>query len=60
MRAYPVEQLYDEMAFIACHFHWSRVELMSLEHAERRRWCEQISQVNRELNGGPPNPFELT
>ena len=59
MRGYPVDQLYKEMAFIAYHFHWPRAELMALEHAERRRWCEEISQINRTLNGAPANPFEV-
>ena len=59
MRAYPVHQLYEEMAFIAYHFHWPRTELLALEHGERRRWCEEISQINRTLNGTPPNPFEI-
>ena len=47
---YPVDQLYEEMAFIAFHFHWSRDELMALEHGERRRWCEEISSINRRFN----------
>jgi len=59
MTAYPVEQLYEEMAFIAYHFHWPHEELMSLEHAERRRWCGEISQINRRLNGGPRDLFDL-
>ncbi len=60
MRSYPLEQLYEEMAFIAYHFHWSVDDLMSLEHAERRRWCEEISSINRRLNGSSPNPFEVS
>jgi hypothetical protein len=59
MRAYPLDQLYEEMAFIAYHFHWARAELMGLEHWERRRWCEEISQINHQLNGAPSNPFEI-
>ena len=60
MRAYPVEQLYEEMAFIAYHFHWPRGELMALEHEERRRWCEEISRINRRLNGpAQDNPFDI-
>jgi hypothetical protein len=47
---YPLDQLYEEMAFIAFHFHWSRDELMGLEHGERRRWCEEISSINRRFN----------
>ncbi len=61
MRAYPLDQLYEEMAFIAFHFHWPATELMALEHSQRRRWCEEISQINRRLNGSAsaPNPFDL-
>jgi hypothetical protein len=47
------------MAFVAHHFHWSREELMGLEHAERRRWCREISAVNRRLDGVGPTPFDL-
>jgi len=46
------------MAFIAYHFHWDREELLLLEHAERRGWCQQISRINRDLDGAPANPFE--
>jgi len=60
MKAYPVSQLYEEMAFIAYHFHWSSAELLTLEHAERRRWCREISAINRELNGAGTNPFEVS
>jgi hypothetical protein len=59
VRAYPVDELYEEMAFIAYHFHWPRTELMTLEHGERRRWCEEISAINRQLSGTPSNPFEI-
>lgn len=57
--AYPRRHLYEEMAFIATHFHWSRDQLMALEHAERRRWCREISEVNRQLDGAPRNPFDI-
>lgn len=36
---------------------------MSLEHRERRRWCDEISKINRSLNEEgqekPPNPFDV-
>lgn len=59
MKAYPSAQLYEEMAFIAFHFHWPHAELMALEHRERRRWCREISAINRRLDERPerPNPF---
>jgi len=54
-----VKTLYEEMAFIAMHFHWSHVDLMRLEHRERRRWCAEISALNRARNGTPANPFDV-
>lgn len=48
--SYPERQLYEEVAFIAYHFHWSYAELMRMEHRERRRWCDEISKINARLN----------
>jgi hypothetical protein len=59
VKVYPLAQLYEEMAFIAFHFHWSHAELVALEHNERRRWCREISAINRRLNDQPPNPFDI-
>jgi hypothetical protein len=59
VRAYPVKGLYEEMAFIAMHLHWSHGDLMHLDHAERRRWCREISAINRALDGAPDNPFDV-
>ncbi len=49
---YPSQAIFEEVAFIAYHFHWSREEIMTMPHAERRRWVEQISDINRRLSGG--------
>jgi hypothetical protein len=59
MTAYPLKSLYEEMAFIAYHFHWPHGEIMHLEHRERRRWCREISAINRTMDGTPANPFDL-
>ena len=47
------------MAFIAYHFHWSHEELMNAEHGARRRWCEEISRINRKLGEEPENIFDI-
>ncbi|MEU4219138.1 DUF6760 family protein [Actinoplanes sp. NPDC026623] len=47
---HSLDQLYEEMAFIAFHFHWSLDDIMALDHAERRRWLTTISQLNQRLN----------
>ena len=56
LKAYPVKTLYEEMAFIAMHFHWSHGDLMRLEHRERRRWCAEISadQPRAQRHAGQP------
>jgi len=52
MTRYPLDQLYEEVAYIAQHFHWGREEILWIEHAERQRWVHEIAQINRRLNEG--------
>ncbi len=59
MMGYPVKSLFEEMAFIAHHFHWSHSDVMQLDHGERRRWCREISAINQRLNGTASNPFDV-
>ena len=59
MRGYPLRQLYEEMAFIAYHFHWPPAELAAMEHRERRRWCREISAINVKIDERPGNPIDL-
>ena len=49
-RGYPVDLVYDEVAFIAYHFHWNYNDIMSMDHAERRKWCKIISKMNAQMN----------
>jgi len=49
---YPTARLYEEMAFIAYHLHWSYMDIMNLEHSERIKWCKEISRINRKVNEG--------
>jgi hypothetical protein len=39
-----------EMSFISYYFHWGRDEVMGLDHAARRKWCEEISAINAEVS----------
>jgi hypothetical protein len=52
-----LDQLHQEVAFIAYYLHWSHEEIMGLEHRERRRWCEEISKINSKLSKAPDNVF---
>jgi hypothetical protein len=40
---YPVDRVYQEVAYLGQHVHWTLAELMSLDHAERQRWIEEIA-----------------
>lgn len=51
MEGYPLRQIYEEIAFIAYHFHWSHEEIVNMEHRERQRWVREISQINQNLSG---------
>lgn len=41
------------MAFISYYFHWSKEEVMNMEHAERLRWCREISGINEKTSPVP-------
>lgn len=51
MTGYPSDRLYEEVAFIAYHFHWPHDEIMAMEHRERMRWVDEISRINRQMSG---------
>ncbi|MGC8874301.1 MAG: DUF6760 family protein [Chloroflexia bacterium] len=51
MRGYPLGRLYEEVAYLAYHFHWPLREILELEHAERRRWIEQVARILGEAGG---------
>jgi hypothetical protein len=42
--------LFEEVAYIAYHFHWPYQEIIQMEHRDRRRWVEEIAKINRRLN----------
>ena len=49
--SYPLDDLFEEVAFLAYHFHWPHDDAMALEHADRRRWVREISAINGRMNG---------
>lgn len=50
---YAVDRLYEEIAYVAYHFHWSRDDILDLEHAERLRFVSEIGSINnRAAHGG--------
>jgi hypothetical protein len=46
---YDTDRLFEEVAYVAYHFHWSLDEILDLEHPLRRRFVEEIASINRRL-----------
>lgn len=44
---YPSDQLYEEVAYIALHFHWPADQILGFDHRERQRWVAEITRLNR-------------
>lgn len=47
---YAPDRLFEEVAYVAYHFHWPLAEIMDLEHPLRRRFVEEIGAINRRLS----------
>ncbi len=49
---YATDRLFEEVSYVAYHFHWSFEELLDLEHPVRRRFVEEIDRLNRRVAEG--------
>lgn len=52
---YPLKSLYEEVAFVAYHFHWPVETILDLEHEDRRLWVKEISAINQRRNAEQTN-----
>ena len=50
--SYPLDDLFEEVAFVAYHFHWRLEDVLNLEHGDRQRFIEEISKINRHMSEG--------
>ncbi len=49
---YAADRLYEEIAYVAFHFHWPLEEILDLEHPVRCRFVEEIGRINQRLSRG--------
>ena len=49
---YATDRLHEEVAYVAYHFHWGLDALLDLEHADRRRYVEEIGRINARVQHG--------
>lgn len=49
---YAADRLYEEVAYVAYHFHWALDDILDLEHPVRLRFVEEIARINRRMARG--------
>jgi len=42
--------LFEEVAYVAYHFHWPYDQILSMEHRERQQWVNEIAKINTRLS----------
>jgi len=47
---YATDRLYEEVAYVAYHFHWSLDDILDLEHPLRQRFVAEIAKINQRLS----------
>jgi hypothetical protein len=50
MTCYPLDQLNEEVAYVAYYFHWPLEEILAMEHNDRREWAKKIGEINKKMN----------
>ena len=48
--SYPLERIFQEVAYIAYHFHWPLNDILDMEHRERQLWIKETSATTRETH----------
>lgn len=57
---YPLDRIYEEVAFLAYHFHWNYETIINMAHEERQEWCNEVSKINNKLNSeGTKNLLDI-
>lgn len=47
---YAPDRIYEEVAYVAYHFHWPLGDILDLEHPQRLRYVSEIADINNRLN----------
>ena len=47
---YAPDRLYEEVAYVAYHFHWSLDEILDMQHPLRQRFVGEIGRINRRIS----------
>lgn len=47
---YAASRIYEEVAYVAFHFHWGLDQILDLEHPQRLRFVHEIAALNTRIN----------
>ena len=47
---YAPDRIYEEVSYVAYHFHWSLDDILDLEHEQRLRYVREIAAINTRLS----------
>ena len=47
---YGTDQLFDEVSYVAYHFHWPFDQILDPEHPVRREFVRRIGAINTAIN----------
>jgi uncharacterized protein DUF6760 len=47
---YATDLLFEEVAYVAYHFHWPMDTILDLEHTLRQRFVSEIGRINRRIS----------
>ena len=43
---YPLDQIREEVAYLAYYLHWQHEELLNMEHGDRRMWVGEVADIH--------------
>ena len=47
---YAADRIYEEVAYVAYHFHWPLDDILDMEHTQRLRFVDEIAAINTRLS----------
>jgi len=55
---YGTDQLFEEVSYVAYHFHWPFDQILDLEHPVRREFVRRIGAINTAINASAEDSAE--
>jgi len=55
---YGTDQLFEEVSYVAYHFHWPFDQILDLEHPVRREFVRRIGSINTAINASAESAGE--